>query len=76
MPLEIDGRTNLTLVIDDKGYNDILNQTQSSFLCQRLWNFNPLGKSLSRYYGQKLLDTIRKSETDTLKTASKKMIQE
>ena len=34
-----------------------------------------IGKNLSNKYSQKLLDTARKSTTDTLKTASKRGIQ-
>ena len=35
-----------------------------------------MGKSLSNKYGQKLLDSAKKSTTDAIKTASKKAIQE
>ena len=34
-----------------------------------------LGKTLSNKYSQKLLDSAKKSTTDTIKTASKKEIQ-
>ena len=34
-----------------------------------------MGKNLSYKYGQKLLDSARKSTTDGLKTASKRAIQ-
>ena len=34
-----------------------------------------MGKNLSNKYGQKLLDSARKSTTDTIKTASKRAIQ-
>ena len=34
-----------------------------------------MGKSLSNKYGQKLLDSAKKSTTDSIKTASKKTIQ-
>ena len=34
-----------------------------------------MGKSLSNKYGQKLLDSAKKSTTDAIKTASKKVIQ-
>ena len=34
-----------------------------------------MGKSLSTNYGQKLLDSARKSTTDATKTASKRAIQ-
>ena len=34
-----------------------------------------IGKSLSNKYGQKLLDSARKSTTDAIKTASKRAIQ-
>ena len=34
-----------------------------------------ISKSLSNKYGQKLLDSAKKSTTDALKTASKKVIQ-
>ena len=34
-----------------------------------------MGKSLSSKYGQKLLDTAKKSTTDAIKTASKRTIQ-
>ena len=34
-----------------------------------------MGKSLSNKYGQKLLDSAKKSTTDTIKTASKRAIQ-
>ena len=34
-----------------------------------------MGKSLSSKYGQKLLDTAKKSTTDAIKTASKRAIQ-
>ena len=34
-----------------------------------------MGKSLSSKYGQKLLDSAKKSTTDAIKTASKKVIQ-
>ena len=33
-----------------------------------------MGKSLSNKYGQKLLDSAKKSTTDAIKTASKKKI--
>ena len=34
-----------------------------------------MGKSLSSKYGQKLLDSAKKSTTDAIKTASKRTIQ-
>ena len=34
-----------------------------------------MGKSLSNRYGQKLLDSAKKSKTDAIKTASKRAIQ-
>ena len=34
-----------------------------------------MGKSLSNTYGQKLLDSTKKSTTDAIKTASKRAIQ-
>ena len=34
-----------------------------------------MGKSLSRKYGQNLIDSAKKSTTDTIKTASKRPIQ-
>ena len=34
-----------------------------------------MGKSLSNRYGQKLLDSAKKSTTDAIKTASKRAIQ-
>ena len=34
-----------------------------------------MGKSLSNKYGQKLLDSTKKSTTDAIKTASKRAIQ-
>ena len=34
-----------------------------------------IGRNLSSKYGQKLVDTAKKSATDTLKTASKRAIQ-
>ena len=34
-----------------------------------------MGKSLSNKYGQKLLDSVKKSTTDAIKTASKRAIQ-
>ena len=34
-----------------------------------------IGKSLSNKYGQKLLDSAKKSTTDAIKTASKRAIQ-
>ena len=34
-----------------------------------------MGKNLSNIYSQKLLDTAKKSTTDTMKTASKRAIQ-
>ena len=34
-----------------------------------------MGKSLSNKYGQKLLDSAKKSTTDTIKTASKSALQ-
>ena len=34
-----------------------------------------MGKSLSNKYGQKLLDSAKKSTTDSIKTASKREIQ-
>ena len=40
------------------------------------WSFTKnMGKSLSNRYGQKLLDSPKKSTTDTIKTASKRAIQ-
>ena len=57
-------------------YNEIFKWTERSNLCQRLWIFIPLqenmGKRLSSKYGQKFLDTTKKSATDALKTAVKK----
>ena len=35
-----------------------------------------MGKNLSNQYGQKLLDSAKKSRTDTIKTASKKQFKE
>ena len=35
-----------------------------------------MGKRLSNKYGQKLLDSAKKSTTDAIKTASKRAIQE
>ena len=35
-----------------------------------------IGKNLSNKYGQKLLDSAKKSTTDAIKTASKRAIQE
>ena len=34
-----------------------------------------MGKNLSNKYGQKLLDSAKKSTTDVIKTASKRAIQ-
>ena len=34
-----------------------------------------MGKSLSNKYGRRLLDSAKKSTTDALKTASKRVIQ-
>ena len=34
-----------------------------------------MGKCLSNKYGQKLLDSVKKSTTDAIKTASKRAIQ-
>ena len=34
-----------------------------------------MGKSLSNKYGQKLIDSAKKSNTDAIKTASKRAIQ-
>ena len=34
-----------------------------------------MGKNLSNKYGQKLLDSAKKSTTDAIKTASKRAIQ-
>ena len=34
-----------------------------------------MGKNLSNKYGQKLLDSVKKSTTDAIKTASKRAIQ-
>ena len=34
-----------------------------------------IGKNLSNKYGQKLLDSIKKSTTDAIKTAPKRAIQ-
>ena len=34
-----------------------------------------IGKHLSNKYGQKLLDSVKKSTTDAIKTTSKKAIQ-
>ena len=34
-----------------------------------------MGKSLSNQYGQKLINSTKKSTTDAIKTASKKVIQ-
>ena len=34
-----------------------------------------MGESLSNKYGQKLLDNVKKSTTDAIKTASKRAIQ-
>ena len=36
---------------------------------------NKVAKNLSNKYGQKLLDTAKKSTTDAIKTASKRAIQ-
>ena len=40
------------------------------------WSFaKNMGKNLSDKYGQKLLDSAKKSATDAIKTASKRAIQ-
>ena len=40
------------------------------------WSFaKNMGKSLSNKYGQKILDSAKKSPTDAIKTASKRAIQ-
>ena len=40
------------------------------------WSFaENMGKNLSDKYGQKLLDSAKKSTTDAIKTASKRAIQ-
>ena len=40
------------------------------------WSFaKNMGKNLSDKYGQKLLDSAKKSTTDAIKTASKRAIQ-
>ena len=47
-------------------------------ICKRIWIFvfwEKQGKNLSNKYGQKLLDSARKSTTDAIKTASKRAIQ-
>ena len=43
-------------------------------MCKRIWIFG-MGKTLSNKYGQKLLDSAKKSATDSIKTASKRAIQ-
>ena len=40
-------------------------------ICKRIWMAN----NLSNKYGQKLLDSAKKSTTDAIKTASKRAIQ-
>ena len=39
------------------------------------WFLLKAGKNLSNIYGQKLLDSSKKSETDAIKTTSKRAIQ-
>ena len=39
------------------------------------WFLLKTGKNLSNIYGQKLLDSSKKSETDAIKTTSKRGIQ-
>ena len=43
-------------------------------MCKRIWIFG-MGKTLSNKYGQKLLDSAKKSATDSIKTVSKRAIQ-
>ena len=43
-------------------------------MCKRIWIFG-MGKTLSNKYGQKLLDSAKKSATDSIKTTSKRAIQ-
>ena len=43
--------------------------------CESLSFAKSMGKNLSSKYGQKLLNSAKKSETDAMKTASKRVIQ-
>ena len=76
-PLEIEDRINLTMVIKWVLYVqkwDI--QLDQEIKWYGFLSFaKNMGKSLSNKYGQKLLDSAKKSTTDAIKTASKRAIQ-
>ena len=56
--------------------NEIFNYPKGQNICKRILSFaKNKGKSLSNKYDQKLLDSAKKSTTDAIKTASKRVIQ-
>ena len=53
-------------------------EPRNRIFVKRYWFFSfaeNMGKNLSNKYGQKLLDSAKKSTTDAIKTASKRAIQ-
>ena len=78
--LEIEGRINLTMVIKKASIIKMRysiepgNKIYVKSYCFLSFAKN-MGKSLSNKYGQKPLDSAKKSTTDAIKTASKRAIQ-
>ena len=78
--LEIEGRINLTMVIKKASIIKMRysiepgNKIYVKSYCFLSFAKN-MGKSLSSKYGQKPLDSAKKSTTDAIKTASKRAIQ-
>ena len=77
-PLEIGDRINLTFAIKSNIHYKMRYSIEPG---DRIYvkGFLPLaknmGKNLSNKYGQKRLDSAKKSTTDAIKTASKRAIQ-
>ena len=81
-PLEIEDKINLTMVIKwsiyykSKARYSIEPQDRIYVKGYGFLSFaKNMGKSLSNKYGQKLLDSAKKSTTDAIKTVSKRAIQ-
>ena len=68
--LEIEDRGNLTMVLNGKNMVSVYVKGYGFLSFAK-----NMGKSLSNKYGQKLLDSAKKSTTDAIKTASKRAIQ-
>ena len=78
-PLEIEDKTNLTMVIKASIIKMRYSIEPRDRIYVKGYGFlsfaKNMGKSLNNKYGQKLLDSAKKSTTDAIKTASKRAIQ-